>query len=72
MPDDIDSCRSVNGHSENQHEFLWGVAAIAETIDRTPRQTFHMLSTGAIECAMKKGGRWVVLRRKLLEEFGLR
>jgi hypothetical protein len=30
-----------------------------------------MLAIGAIESAMKKGGRWVVLRRKLLEEFGL-
>jgi len=71
MPDDNDSCRLVNGQSENQPEFLWGVAAIAEAIDRTPRQTNHMLAIGAIESAMKKGGRWVVLRRKLPEEFGL-
>jgi hypothetical protein len=70
MPDDNDSFRLVNGQSENQPEFLWGADAIAEAIGRTPRQAFHLISTGALRSVQKKGGRWVALRSKLLEEFG--
>jgi hypothetical protein len=47
---------------------IWGCAAIADEIDRTKRQTFHLLENGIIE-ARKVGGRWCAypsrLRRSL-------
>jgi hypothetical protein len=51
-------------------DFCWGIAEIGAVIGRNFRQTHHMLATGAIECARKKGGRWVASRRALLREFG--
>jgi hypothetical protein len=53
-----------------EHDFVWGAAAIGAAIGRTPRQTHHLLSTGEIKTAMKKGGRWVASRTALRREFG--
>jgi hypothetical protein len=50
--------------------FLWGAAAIGAEINRTERQTVHLLSTGKIKCAKKIGGFWVASRDKLRQEFG--
>lgn len=47
-------------------DIVWEVGNIARIIGRSERQTFHMLSTGALP-AKKVGGRWVASRRKLLE-----
>jgi hypothetical protein len=52
------------------HPLVWGTCEIGKVINRTPRQTHHMLATGAIKCAQKKGGRWVAGRTALLKEFG--
>ena len=61
----------VNGNSQAvQSDFLWGAAEIAEAINRTPRQTHYLLSNGQIQCAQKKGGRWVCSRAALLRELG--
>lgn len=49
-------------------DLVWEVGEIAKVIGRTPRQTFHMLSTGQIP-GRKVGGRWCVSRRKLEEFF---
>jgi hypothetical protein len=70
MPDDNDSRHQVNGQSESHPEFLWGVAAIGEAINRNPRQVFHLISTGALKSVQKRGGRWVCSRAALLREFG--
>jgi hypothetical protein len=53
-----------------EHDFVWGAAAIGAAIGRTPRQTHHLLSTGEIKSARKKGGRWVASRTALLRELG--
>ncbi|KQW62719.1 hypothetical protein ASD02_00880 [Ensifer sp. Root1252] len=49
-------------------ELVWGAESIAEIIGRTPRVTFHLLTTGALP-AKKVGGRWVAERGKLLSFF---
>ncbi|MCO6180270.1 DNA-binding protein [Ciceribacter sp. RN22] len=47
-------------------DLVWGANAIARVINRTDRQTFHMLDAGELP-AKKVGGRWVASRKKLLE-----
>jgi len=66
--------KSDNAHSSrlvNQGcDLLWGAAEIGEAINRTPRQAHYLLSNGEIQCAQKKGGRWVESRAALCREFG--
>ena len=69
MADNADSNRLVNG-AEKACDFLWGAAEIAEAINRTPRQAHYLLNNGEIQCAQKKGGRWVCSRAALLRELG--
>ena len=45
-------------------DLVWGCAAIAKEIDRTQRQCFHLLESGALP-ARKVGNRWVAERRQL-------
>ncbi len=47
---------------------VWGFDKIGEVIGRNPRQTFHMLSSGALAAAGAKkiGNRWCAPRRKLI------
>jgi hypothetical protein len=54
--------------SDNAIDLIWGVASIAKTIHRTPRQAFHLCSTGALP-AKKVGGRWVADRQALQRFF---
>jgi hypothetical protein len=56
---------SIND-DENPADLLWGAAAIAAVIGRSPRATFYMLESGGLLPARKVGGRWVASRRKLL------
>lgn len=49
-------------------ELVWGAEEIAKIIGRSPRVTFHLLTTGAIP-ARKVGGRWVAERGKLIAFF---
>ena len=49
---------------------VWGAAAIAREINRTPRQTYHLLTTGGIQSAVKKGKSWAALPSQLRREFG--
>ena len=58
MSDYSDPNRIVN---HTGCDFLWGAAEIAKAINRTPRQTHYLLKNGQIQCAQKKGGRWVAL-----------
>jgi hypothetical protein len=51
-------------------DFIWGAKEIGAVLGRNTRVTFHLLETGAIECARRVRGRWVVSRRALLKEFG--
>ena len=55
---------------ENRHnDLIWGADNIARTINRSERQTFHMLSGGHIPPAVKVGNRWVVSRAALTAFF---
>lgn len=49
-------------------DLIWGAEEIAKIIDRSPRVTFHLLTTGAIP-AKKVGNRWVAERSKLISFF---
>jgi hypothetical protein len=49
-------------------DLLWGVAAIATAINRTRRQTFHMLEKSKLPAA-KIGGRWCASRSGLRRFF---
>jgi hypothetical protein len=63
-------CLGQGDNPQNLDKFVWGAGAIGEEINRTERQTHHLLSTGQIKCAQKKGGRWVASRTALRAEFG--
>ena len=51
--------------SEPPPTFLWGCRAIAATIGKTQRATFHLLERGEIP-ARKIGNQWVADRDALL------
>ncbi|MCV9997357.1 helix-turn-helix domain-containing protein [Pararhizobium sp. YC-54] len=55
-------------HKIESIELIWGADEIAKFIGRSPRVTFHLLTTGAIP-AKKVGGRWVIERGKLIAFF---
>ncbi|KKZ89370.1 hypothetical protein [Rhizobium phaseoli] len=50
-------------------ELVWGVEEIAKLIDRTPRQTFHILKTQRLRGVKKVAGRWVAQRGTFLTNF---
>ncbi|EJC77676.1 hypothetical protein Rleg10DRAFT_6388 [Rhizobium leguminosarum bv. trifolii WSM2012] len=50
-------------------ELVWGVEEIAKLIDRTPRQTFHILKTERLKGVKKVGGRWVAQRGTFKTNF---
>lgn len=52
-------------------DLVWGVEAIGGVINRTPRQTNHMLASGMIPPAQKVGNKWVASRNALLSFFGV-
>jgi hypothetical protein len=50
-------------------DLVWEAAGIAKEINRTPRQVYHLLSTGAISAARRIGGRWCADRNALRRQF---
>ena len=50
--------------------FVWGARAIGKVIGRSERQVHHLLASGALKSAQKKGGRWVANWASLIREFG--
>ena len=60
--------------NENQQPSLdmpvWGAAEIGRIINRNPRQTHHLLTSGHIKSARRIGGRWVANIAALRREFG--
>ncbi len=50
--------------SQRATPYVWGAVAIAAEIDRTPRQTFHLLERGHLP-ARKVGDKWVARREEL-------
>jgi hypothetical protein len=51
-------------------DLVWKAEGIAREINQTPRQVYHLLSTGAIKSARQVGGRWCADRNALRREFG--
>ena len=49
-------------------DVVWGIAGIAQFIQRTNRQTYEALVKGELP-ARQVNGRWVASRRKLRELF---
>jgi hypothetical protein len=49
-------------------DLLWGVRPISEEINRSERQTFHLLENGRLP-AKKIGGRWCASRIGLRRHF---
>jgi len=49
---------------------VWGAAEIGRIINRNPRQTHHLLTSGLIKSARRIGGRWVANAGALRREFG--
>jgi hypothetical protein len=54
---------------EDDLGIVWGAAAIGKVINRTPRQTHHMLKRGLIQAARQCGGRWCADRAGLRAQF---
>jgi hypothetical protein len=44
--------------TKEQLLLVWEAEGIARVINRTPRQTYHLLNQGAITAAKRVGGRW--------------
>jgi hypothetical protein len=71
MVDIAEQQSAVNSQVEViQNDFVWGARAIGQVIGRTERQAHHLLESGALKSARKKGGRWVANRAVLIREFG--
>jgi hypothetical protein len=60
----------VNGNPTESEKFVWGVEAIGEVINRNPRQTHYMITSGALKSVKKVGGRYTALPSKLRAECG--
>ena len=59
----------ANNLANEQHDIIWGAAAIAALLNLTTAQVFHMLSRGVLP-AKKMGGRWCASKRRLLAAVG--
>jgi hypothetical protein len=62
----VDTTTSI----ESESDIVWGAKYIGAIINRTTRQTHHLLTNAQIKCARKVGGRWVASRSALRREFG--
>jgi hypothetical protein len=54
-------------HADNG--YLWGGRAIGREIDRSPRQTYHLIEHGHLRCVKKLGGVYVAHRNELRREM---
>ena len=50
----------------DQADFIWGCEDIARAINRSPRQTYNLLSTGRLPGARVVARRWVISKKALL------
>jgi hypothetical protein len=54
----------------NSDRPVWGAAAIGTEINRTERQTLHLLGRGLIKSARRVGGIYTAIPSVLRREFG--
>jgi hypothetical protein len=57
---------STSNTNEDLDKPIWGVESFAKIINRTPRQTHHLVAKGRIPGVKKVGARFVSTKRKLL------
>ncbi|TAA61889.1 hypothetical protein EXZ48_12270 [Shinella sp. JR1-6] len=50
-------------------DLIWGAAEIAKVINRTERQTYHMIQSGHLPMVKQVGERYVASRAKLIAFF---
>jgi hypothetical protein len=62
--------RSLDESPNDLDRPVWGAAAIGREINRTERQTHHLLARGLIKSARRIGGRWCASPAALRREFG--
>lgn len=55
-----------NKVATDEPDAVWGASAIGRVINRSAKQTFHLLESGSLP-ARKVGGSWVASRRRLRE-----
>ena len=53
----------------NPAGIIWGAVEIGKAIGKSKRQVFHLLETGQLHGAVKKGGRWAITVRALMANF---
>jgi hypothetical protein len=70
MNDLKQSVAFCNADENSAQDFIWGTKAIGREINRTQRQTSHLLARGRIKSARKVGGTYVANRKALHKEFG--
>jgi hypothetical protein len=64
-----DTSPAVTDEQPDRPRILWGAAEIGKEINRTPRQTYHLLAKGLIRCAQQRGNLYSCDRDALLAEF---
>jgi hypothetical protein len=70
MSDNHNDNVSVNENHPGLDKPVSGAVAIGEVINRSPRQTHHLLTSGHIKSARRIGARWVANVAALRREFG--
>jgi len=58
----------MNGVEGEADRPVWGVKAISALINRTPRQTYHLLEKGLLP-AKKVGDQWTAIPSRLRHAF---
>ena len=66
-----ESSETVKQKLEPAQPVVWGARDIGAVINRTERQTHHLLTRKQIKSARKVGGRWSAGIPALKAEFGL-
>jgi hypothetical protein len=71
MQGDHINCATISGVSTVTKTLgvVWGARNIGKVINRTERQTHHLLETGAIEVARKIGAMWTASEAGLRRQF---
>lgn len=58
----------IMANGDKKSDLIWGATTIAKAINRSRRQTFHLLEQGHLP-AKKIGARWVASRAALQQFF---
>ena len=72
MPD-VKTPAETKPPSDRESDLVWGATAIAEVLNRTPAQVYHLLSIGALDgVATKLGHKTIIGSRKGLLNLPLK